>query len=157
MKIYIRKLEVLKVIEFEETKTAKKGASLLKLGIPQPLKLRIIGIPGRAWTVQPAVYRELTDKVNIGIKFLETIGAAFKFKKGNTLINGDDHTPMIKSMRSLLKQPALEETEENPDDEDLNSNDDGDLDSNHSEDRVYAMVKNMMTFLCMMSAKKMKK
>ena len=44
-----------KVIEFEETKTAKKGASLLKLGISQPLKLRIIGIPGRTWTVQPTV------------------------------------------------------------------------------------------------------
>ena len=94
------------------------------MGIAQPLKLRIIGIPGRTWTVQPAVYRELTDTVNIGIKFLETIGAALKFKTGNPLIIGYDHTPMIKSMRSLLEQPALEETEESPDDdEDLDSND----------------------------------
>ena len=36
-----------KVMEFEETKTAKKGASLLKLGISKPLKLRIIGSPGK--------------------------------------------------------------------------------------------------------------
>ena len=46
-----------KKVKLEETKTAKKGASLLKLGISQPLKLKIIGIPGRIWTVQPAVYR----------------------------------------------------------------------------------------------------
>ena len=37
-----------KVMEFEETKTAKKGASLLKLRISQPLKLKIIDIPGRS-------------------------------------------------------------------------------------------------------------
>ena len=78
-----------KVMEFEETKTAKKGASLLKLGISLPLKLRIIGIPGRTWTVQPALNKELTDTVNIGIKFLETIGAVLKFRKGNTLTIGD--------------------------------------------------------------------
>ena len=34
---------------------------------------------------------------------------------------------MIKSMRSLLEQPALKETEENHDDESLNSNDSEDL------------------------------
>ena len=77
----------------------------------------------------------MTDTVNLGIKFLETIGAALKFKKGNTLIIGDDHTPMIKSMRSLLEQPALEETEENPDDEDLDSNDNEDFrDDGHGEE-----------------------
>ena len=101
-----------KKVELEETRTAKKGASLLKLGISEPLKLKIIGIPKKTWTVQPAVYRELTDTVNIGVKFLEKIGAALKFKKGNTLIIGDDHTPMIKSMKSLLEQPALKGTDD---------------------------------------------
>ena len=115
-----------KVMEFEETKTAKKGASLLKLGISKSLKLRIMGSPGKTWTVQPAVYRELADTVNIGIKFLETIGAVLKFKKGNVLIIGDDHIPMIRSMRSLSEKPARKETEENPDDEDLDSNDNDD-------------------------------
>ena len=97
---------------------------MLKLGISEPLKLKIIGIPSKTWTVQPAVYRELTDTVNIGIKFLEKIGAALKFKKGNTLIIGDDHTPMIKSMKSLLEQPALKGTD---DKENLDNNDDEDL------------------------------
>ena len=115
-----------KVMEFEETKTAKKGASLLKLGISKSLKLRIMGSPGKTWTVQPAVYRELADTVNIGIKFLETIGAVLKFKKENVLIIGDDHIPMIRSMRSLSKKPARKETEEKPDDEDLDSNDNDD-------------------------------
>ena len=111
-----------KKFEFEETRTAKKGASLLKLGVAEPLKLKIIGIPKKTWTVQPAVYRELTDTVNIGIKFLEKIGAALKFKKGNTLIVGDDHTPMIKSMKSLLEQPALKGTDDrNLDNDDKNT------------------------------------
>ena len=116
-----------KKVELEETRTAKKGASLLKLGISEPLKLKIIGIPKKTWTVQPAVYRELTDTVNIGVKFLEKIGAALKFKKGNTLIIGDDHTPMIKSMKSLLEQPALKGTDDR---ENLDNNDDRNLDNN---------------------------
>ena len=120
-----------KKVELEETRTAKKGASLLKLGISEPLKLKIIGIPKKTWTVQPAVYRELTDTVNIGVKFLEKIGAALKFKKGNTLIIGDDHTPMIKSMKSLLEQPALKGTD---DKENLDNNDERNLDNNDDED-----------------------
>ena len=127
-----------KKFEFEETRTAKKGASLLKLGVSEPLKLKIIGIPKKTWTVQPAAYRELTDTVNIGIKFLEKIGAALKFKKGNTLIVGDDHTPMIKSMKSLLEQPATNSTDDNNldnnlDNDDKNLEDSGD-DSGHGED-----------------------
>ena len=74
-----------------------------KLGVAEPLRLKIIGIPKKTWTVQPAVYRELTYTVNIGIKFLEKIGAALKFKKGNTLIIGDDHTPTWTMMIKILK------------------------------------------------------
>ena len=76
----------------------------------------------------------MNDTVNIGIKFLEKIGAALKFRKGNTLIIGDDHTPMIKSMKSLLEQPALKETDKNPDDKNLDSNDDENLEDNNNGD-----------------------
>ena len=65
---------------------------------------------------------------------------------------------MIKSMRSLLEQPALKDTEENPDYEHLDSNDNEDLgdDDNGYKDSD-AMVKKIMRFLWMIYRTKMKK
>ena len=48
-------------------------------------------------------------------------------------------------MRSLLEQPALEETEENPDDEDLDSNDNEDFrDDGHGEEDDYISLDEIL-------------
>ena len=53
----------------EEIRTAKKGANWAS---------EILGIPNK-YIIQPAIYEYLSDPVNVGVQFLEKIGAKFDF------------------------------------------------------------------------------
>ena len=83
--------------------TAKSGSSLQKMGTSNPIQMRIHGI-NKVFKVKPTVIRDLSDKLNLGDKFLENIAyvsGEVKItynKSGKTLNLGSEKSEMIQTM-----------------------------------------------------------
>jgi hypothetical protein len=98
--------------------TAKKGAKMEALGISRPMELRLEGI-NKTFTITPLVVPGLTDDINLGTGFLQSIGAGMECsmqftEEGTTLKVGRYDALLIKVVGGQEEPQESQEEEETP-------------------------------------------
>ena len=84
--------------------TAKAGTSLAKLGVSNPIILKLPGMKTRI-TIRPSVVEQLSDQLNLGVGLLTRLGMNTKttvsFEKGKTTLRiGAEETGLIQEIKA---------------------------------------------------------
>ena len=96
--------------------TAKEGAQLQRMGTSNPIKMKITGMR-QEFCIRPTVVRDLSDDLNLGDRFLDTI-ASTKGQKCQIIYDngrkkltiGPETSEMIRVMAPVTEEIELEES-----------------------------------------------
>lgn len=97
--------------------TAKEGAQLERIGTSNPIRMRICGMR-QEFSIQPTVVKSLSDDLNLGDRFLDTLASTKKLKCQITYVNGlkkltigPETSEMIRVMDPIIEDSELEESQ----------------------------------------------
>ena len=96
--------------------TAKEGAQLQRMGTSNPIKMKIAGMR-QEFCICPTVVRDLSDDLNLGDRWLDTIASMkgqkcqITYEKGHKRLSiGPETSEMIRVMAPIIEESEPEES-----------------------------------------------